>query len=66
MSEDEWEMRGAHEDALEARAHHEPLGQKIALFSAILATLGASMGTARETAIAAFCTSSWVRRAIWS
>lgn len=41
MSEEEWEMRGAHEDAVEERAHHEPLGQKIALFSAILATLGA-------------------------
>jgi hypothetical protein len=41
MSEEEWEVRGAHEDAVEERARHEPLGQKIALFSAILATLGA-------------------------
>ena len=41
MSE-EYEVRGAHEEAVEHHAaHREPLAQKIALFSAILATLGA-------------------------
>lgn len=41
MSE-EFEVRGAHEAAVEHRAEHrEPLAQRIALFSAILATLGA-------------------------
>lgn len=42
MAEEEFEIRGAHEEAIEERAHHhEPLSQKIALFSAVLATLGA-------------------------
>ncbi|MEG3125011.1 DUF4337 domain-containing protein [Sphingomonas sp. GB1N7] len=42
MPEEAYEIRGAHEDAIEERAHHhEPLSQKIALFSAVLATLGA-------------------------
>ena len=42
MSEEEFEIRGAHEDAVEhATEHHFPLGQTIALFSAVLATLGA-------------------------
>ena len=42
MPEEEYEIRGAHEDAIEEAAHHrEPLSQKIALFSAVLATLGA-------------------------
>ncbi|KQM21370.1 DUF4337 domain-containing protein [Novosphingobium sp. Leaf2] len=41
MPEEDFEIRGAHEDAMEERAHHEPLSQKIALFSAVLATLGA-------------------------
>ena len=42
MPEEEYEIRGAHEEALEEGAHHgEPLSQKIALFSAVLATLGA-------------------------
>ena len=42
MSEDEFEVRGAHEDAVEhATEHHFPLSQTIALFSAVLATLGA-------------------------
>lgn len=43
---EEFEVRGAHEDATEheiehAVEHHFPLGQTIALFSAVLATLGA-------------------------
>ncbi|MBN8807544.1 MAG: DUF4337 domain-containing protein [Sphingomonas sp.] len=39
---EEFEVRGAHEDAVDHHAEHgEPLAQKIALFSAILATLGA-------------------------
>ncbi|KQU61595.1 hypothetical protein ASG67_16495 [Sphingomonas sp. Leaf339] len=42
MPEDEYEVRGRHDDEIEERsAHGEPLGQKIALFSAVLATLGA-------------------------
>jgi hypothetical protein len=42
MSEEGFEIRGAHEEEIEDRAHHrEPLSQKIALFSAVLATLGA-------------------------
>lgn len=42
MSEDDWEVRGVHEDVIEERiAHGKPLEQRIALFSAILATLGA-------------------------
>ena len=42
MPEEDYEIRGAHEEAVEEGAHHgEPLSQKIALFSAILATLGA-------------------------
>lgn len=42
MPDDEYEIRSAHEEAIEEKAHHgEPLSQKIALFSAILATLGA-------------------------
>ena len=41
MSED-YEVRGAHEDAVDHHAEHgEPLAQQIALFSAILATIGA-------------------------
>jgi hypothetical protein len=39
---EEYEVRGAHEDVVDHHAEHgEPLAQKIALFSAILATLGA-------------------------
>ena len=42
MPEEGFEIRGAHEEEIEERAHHrEPLSQKIALFSAVLATLGA-------------------------
>ncbi|MFZ5795636.1 MAG: DUF4337 domain-containing protein [Sphingomonas sp.] len=42
MSEEGFEIRGAHEEEIEDRAHRrEPLSQKIALFSAVLATLGA-------------------------
>lgn len=42
MSEEEFEVRGAHEDALEHPVEHGiGLGQEIALFSAVLATLGA-------------------------
>lgn len=42
MPEDEYEIKGAHEDMIEEGARHgEPLTQKIALFSAVLATLGA-------------------------
>lgn len=42
MPEEEFEVRGAHEDALEHAAEHGiGLGQEIALFSAVLATLGA-------------------------
>ena len=42
MPEEEYEIRGVHEEAVEEGVHHgEPLSQKIALFSAILATLGA-------------------------
>ncbi|WP_174293475.1 DUF4337 domain-containing protein [Sphingomonas bacterium] len=41
MSE-EYEVRGPHEEAVEHRAEHrEPLAQQIALFSAVLATIGA-------------------------
>lgn len=42
MAEEEFEVRGAHEDVLE-RAVEEarPMAQRIALFSAVLATLGA-------------------------
>lgn len=40
--EEEFEIRGAHEEAMEHAAERRiPLGQEIALFSAILATLGA-------------------------
>ena len=46
MSE-EYEVRGAHEDAVEHRAEHrEPLAQQIALFSAVLATIGAVVSLA--------------------
>ncbi len=39
---DDFEVRGAHEDALEHHAERrEPLAQRIALFSAVLATIGA-------------------------
>lgn len=42
MPEEEFEVRGAHEEALEHAAEHGiGLGQEIALFSAVLATLGA-------------------------
>lgn len=42
MSEEDWEIRGVHEDVIEERiGRGEPLEQRIALFSAILATLGA-------------------------
>jgi hypothetical protein len=42
MAEEEFEIRGAHEDALEREVEEErPLAQRIALFSAVLATLGA-------------------------
>lgn len=41
VPEEDFEIRGAHEEVVEERAHHEPLSQKIALFSAVLATLGA-------------------------
>lgn len=42
MAEEEFEIRGAHEDALEREVEEErPMAQRIALFSAILATLGA-------------------------
>lgn len=42
MPEEDYEIRSAHEEAVEEGAHHrEPLSQKIALFSAVLATLGA-------------------------
>lgn len=40
--EDEFEVRGAHEGVIEEAAEKRvPLGQEVALFSAILATLGA-------------------------
>src|ERR1700756_3711807 len=40
--EEDFEVRGAHEEALEHAAEKRiPLGQEVALFSAILATLGA-------------------------
>lgn len=39
---EEFEIRGAHEEAVEHHAEHrEPLAQRIALFSAVLATIGA-------------------------
>ena len=42
MSEEQFEVRGAHEDAVEhAIEHRFPLSQTVALFSAVLATLGA-------------------------
>jgi len=42
MSGEEFEVRGEHEEAVESAAeHHHPLGQEIALFSAVLATFGA-------------------------
>ena len=42
MAEEGIEVRGAHEEALEhAVEHRTPMAQEIALFSAILATLGA-------------------------
>jgi hypothetical protein len=42
VAEEEFEVRGAHEHALDHMAEHKaPLGQAIALFSAVLATLGA-------------------------
>ncbi|MEI5688319.1 DUF4337 domain-containing protein [Sphingomonas kyungheensis] len=41
MTQEEFEVRGTHDEAVEHHARHEPLAQKIALFSAILATLGA-------------------------
>lgn len=46
MSED-FEVRGPHEEAVEHRAEHrEPLAQQIALFSAVLATIGAVVSLA--------------------
>ena len=40
MSE-EYEVRGVHEEVVEHHAEHrEPLAQQIALFSAVLATMG--------------------------
>jgi hypothetical protein len=40
--EEEFEVPSAHEHAVEhAAGHHHPLGQQVALFSAMLATLGA-------------------------
>jgi phage terminase Nu1 subunit (DNA packaging protein) len=42
MAEEEFEVHGAHDHAVHHMAeHHAPLGQSIALFSAILATMGA-------------------------
>jgi hypothetical protein len=42
VSEEDFEIRGVHDEVIEEGAHHhEPLSQKIALFSAVLATLGA-------------------------
>lgn len=42
MAEEEFEVRGAHEDVLErAIEEAKPMAQRIALFSAVLATLGA-------------------------
>ena len=42
MSEEQFEVRGAHEDVVEhAIEHRFPLSQTVALFSAVLATLGA-------------------------
>ncbi len=39
---EEWDVRGAHEEAVEERAkHREPFGQQVAIFSALLATVGA-------------------------
>ena len=39
---EEFEVKGAHEEEVEHRAEHrEPLSQRIALFSAVLATIGA-------------------------
>ena len=46
MSED-YEVRGAHDDAVDHGAEHgEPLAQQIALFSAVLATIGAVVSLA--------------------
>lgn len=40
--EDEFEIKGAHDEAVDhAASHHMRLGQAIAIFSALLATLGA-------------------------
>lgn len=42
MSEEAWEVRGVHEDVIEQRIERgEPVEQRIALFSAVLATIGA-------------------------
>jgi len=42
MLEQEMEVRGAHEHELEHRSHHgDGLGQRIAIFTAVLATVGA-------------------------
>ncbi|WP_242097202.1 DUF4337 family protein [Sphingomonas sp. CROZ-RG-20F-R02-07] len=42
MAEEEFEIRGAHEDVLEREIEEaRPMAQRIALFSAVLATLGA-------------------------
>lgn len=44
---EEFEVRGAHEDEVDERAERlEPLAQRIALFSAVLATLGAVVSLA--------------------
>ena len=43
MAEEEFEVKGAHEEALEHELEHRPssFNQRIALFSAVLATVGA-------------------------
>jgi hypothetical protein len=45
--DDDFDVRGAHDEAVEHKAAHgEPLAQKIALFSAVLATLAAVVSLA--------------------
>lgn len=42
MSEDHFHVHGAHEHAVEHQAHHGPgLGQQVAIFTALLAAIGA-------------------------
>ena len=45
MSEEEFHVHGAHEHALEGQAHHPKggLAQSVALFTAILSTIGATV-----------------------